>query len=69
MAKEKQVIEKEATEVVKADKKSWKETIGAFLTAKGAIIGASLVIIGSALQGTTSWIDAIVNIIKGFFGG
>jgi hypothetical protein len=50
-------------------KKTWKETVGAFLTAKGAIIGASLVIIGSALQGTTSWIDAIVNIIKGFFGG
>ena len=56
-------------EIEVSPKKSWKETIGAFLTAKGAIIGASLVIIGSALQGTTSWIDAIVNIIKGFFGG
>ena len=68
MADEKVVIEKEATEVVKAAKKSWKETIGAFLTAKGAIIGASLVIIGSALQSKISWIDAVINIIKGFFG-
>lgn len=49
-------------------KKSWKETVGAFLTAKGAIIGAGLVVIGSALQGTTSWIDAVVKIIKSFFG-
>lgn len=53
---------------VKTEKKSWKETVGAFLTAKGAIIGAGLVVIGSALQGTTSWIDAVVKIIKSFFG-
>lgn len=58
----------ENKEVVKAEKKSWKETVGAFLTAKGAIIGAGLVVIGSALQGTTSWIDAVVKIIKSFFG-
>ena len=68
MAEEKVVIEKEATEVAKADKKSWKETVGAFLSAKGALIGGALVIIGSVLQGTTSWIDAVVHIIKSFFG-
>lgn len=60
------MAEKTNTEV--ATKKTWKETVGGFLTAKGAIIGAGLVVIGSALQGTTSWIDAVVHIIKSFFG-
>lgn len=68
MADEKVVIEKEATEVVKADKKSWKETVGAFLSAKGALIGGALVIIGSVLQGGTNWIDGLVAIVKSFFG-
>ena len=58
----------ENTEIQTTEKKTWKQTLGAFLTAKGAVIGAGLVVLGSALQGTTSWIDAVVNIIKGFFG-
>lgn len=49
-------------------KKTWKETIGAFLTKKGAAIGAALVVLGGILQGSTNWIDGLVAIIKGFFG-
>lgn len=49
-------------------KKTWKETVGGFLTAKGALIGGALVIVGSVLQGGTNWIDGIVAIVKSFFG-
>ena len=49
-------------------KKTWKETVGAFLTAKGALIGGALVIVGSVLQGGTNWIDGLVAIVKSFFG-
>lgn len=49
-------------------KKTWKETLGAFLTKKGAVIGAALVVLGGILQGSTNWVDGVVSIIKGFFG-
>ena len=62
------MLEETKVEDTTVAKKTWKETVGGFLTAKGAIIGAGLVVIGSALQGTTSWIDAVVHIIKSFFG-
>lgn len=60
------MAEKTNTEV--ATKKTWKETVGAFLTAKGALIGGALVIVGSVLQGGTNWIDGLVAIVKSFFG-
>lgn len=50
-------------------KKTWKETLGGFLTKKGALIGAALVVVGGILEGTTSWVDGVVNILKTFFGG
>ncbi len=50
-----------------AENTSWKNTIGAFLTKKGMAIGSGLVLLGSALQGTTNWVDFVVNAIKGFF--
>ena len=53
---------------VKSVKKTWKETLGAFLSKKGAAIGAALVVLGGVLQGATSWVDGVVAIIKGFFG-
>jgi len=49
-------------------KKTWKETLGAFLSKKGAVIGAALVVLGGILQGSTNWVDGVVSIIKGFFG-
>lgn len=49
-------------------KKTWKESLGAFLTKKGAVIGAALVVLGGILQGSTNWVDGVVSIIKGFFG-
>ena len=53
---------------VKAEKKTWKETLGAFLSKKGAAIGAALVVLGGILQGATSWVDGVGSIIKSFFG-
>lgn len=50
------------------EKKTWKQALGSFLTSKGAAIGAALVVLGSVLEGATSWVDGIVSIIKGFFG-
>lgn len=60
--------ETKVEETTVATKKTWKETVGAFLTAKGALIGGALVIVGSVLQGGTNWIDGLVAIIKSFFG-
>lgn len=54
------------TEVVET--KTWKQAVGAFLTKKGAIIGAALVVIGGVLEGSTSWVDGLVSILKSFFG-
>lgn len=50
------------------EKKTWKQTLGSFLTSKGAAIGAALVALGGVLQGATSWVDGVVSIIKSFFG-
>lgn len=50
------------------EKKTWKQTLGSFLTSKGAAIGAALVALGGVLEDATSWVDVIVSIIKGFFG-
>ena len=50
------------------EKKTWKQTLGSFLTNKGAAIGAALVALGGVLEDATSWVDVIVSIIKGFFG-
>ena len=58
--------ENQNTEVVES--KTWKQTVGAFLTKKGAIIGAALVVIGGVLEGSTSWVDGLVSILKSFFG-
>lgn len=58
--------ENQNTQVAKT--KTWKETIGGFLTKKGALIGAALVVVGSVLEGSTSWIDGLVSILKSFFG-
>ncbi len=58
--------ENQNTQVVET--KTWKETIGGFLTKKGALIGAALVVVGSVLEGSTSWIDGLVSILKSFFG-
>lgn len=57
-----------ANETKTDEKKTWKETLGAFLSKKGAAIGAALVALGGILQGATSWVDGVVSIIKGFFG-
>lgn len=59
--------ETKVEETTVATKKTWKETVGAFLTAKGALIGGALVIVGSVLQGGTNWIDGLVAIVKSFF--
>ncbi len=58
----------EKVETKTETKKTWKETLGAFLSKKGAVIGAALVVLGGILQGSTSWVDGVVSIIKGFFG-
>ena len=58
--------ENQNTQVVET--KTWKETIGGFLTKKGALIGAALVVVGGVLEGSTSWIDGLVSILKSFFG-
>ncbi len=50
------------------EQKTWKQTVGGFLTKKGLAIGTALVAIGGVLEGATDWVDAIVNIIKTFFG-
>jgi len=63
MADEKVVVEE-----VKTEPKGWKESVGAFLSAKGMLIGGALVVVGGILQGSTNWIDGIVHIIKSFFG-
>ena len=60
------MFENRNTQVVET--KTWKETIGGFLTKKGALIGAALVVVGSVLEGSTSWIDGLVSILKSFFG-
>ena len=57
-----------ADEVKTDENKTWKETLGAFLSKKGAAIGAALVVLGGILQGATSWVDGVVSIIKSFFG-
>ena len=57
-----------ADEVTTDENKTWKETLGAFLSKKGAAIGAALVVLGGILQGATSWVDGVVSIIKSFFG-
>ncbi|MBO6102915.1 MAG: hypothetical protein J6P03_06640 [Opitutales bacterium] len=51
-----------------AETKTWKQSVGTFLTAKGAIIGGALVVIGSILEGSTNWIDGVVQIVKSIFG-
>lgn len=51
-----------------AETKTWKQSVGAFLTAKGAIIGSALVVAGSILEGSINWIDGLINIIRTFFG-
>lgn len=47
-----------------------KKKIGAFLTSKGAAIGAGigaiLVALGGVLEEQTSWFSAIISLIKGF---
>ena len=58
--------ENQNVEVVKT--KTWKQTVGGFLTKKGALIGAALVVIGGVLEGSTSWVDGLVSILKSFFG-
>lgn len=59
----------EKTDLTKTEtKKTWKESLGAFLSKKGAVIGAALVVLGGILQGSTNWVDGVVSIIKGFFG-
>ena len=47
-----------------------KKKIGAFLSAKGAAIGAAigtiLVTLGGVLEEQTSWFSAIISLLKGF---
>lgn len=47
-----------------------KKKIGAFLTAKGAAIGAAigtvLITIGAVLQEQTSWFSAVISLLKEF---
>lgn len=57
-----------ANETKTDEKKTWKETLGVFLSKKGTAIGAALVVLGGILQGATSWVDGVVSIIKNFFG-
>ena len=52
----------------KAETKTWKETIGEFLTKKGLAIGTGLVVLGGVLQGTTDWVNGVIGIIKAIFG-
>ena len=48
--------------------KSWKQTVGEFLTKKGMALGAGLVVLGGVLEGATDWVNGIVGIIKAIFG-
>jgi|GEM_PF-3364699 len=47
-----------------------KKKMGAYLTSKGAIIGAGigtvLVALGGVLEENTSWVGAILEVIKSF---
>lgn len=60
---------KTSEETVATTSKSWKETVGGFLSKKGLVIGGILVVVGGALEGTTNWATAIVEIVKSLFGG
>ncbi len=48
--------------------KTWKQTLGTFLTKKGLAIGGALVAIGGVLEGATDWVNAIVDVVKAIFG-
>ncbi len=50
------------------ENKTWKQTVGGFLTKKGLAIGTALVALGGILEGSTEWVDAVVNVIKAIFG-